>query len=52
MLDAGQVLTPGTVHVAVGFTDLGSLAASVQLWPDAGDPQLHGKTLRCEWECE
>jgi hypothetical protein len=38
-----QVLTPGTTHVAVGFLDLGALAAAVQVWPpghERGKPPL------------
>eukprot|EP00798_Chlamydomonas_sp_ICE-L_P029353 gene29353-12439_t len=29
-----EVLTPGTCHVAIGFADLGGLAASLTLWPE------------------
>jgi hypothetical protein len=40
-----QLVKPGTTHVAVGFLDLGTLAASLMAWPPT-DQLPEGKPLR------
>jgi hypothetical protein len=45
----GEFLTPGTTHVAVGFTDLSGVAAAVLQWEERGARARGGRSGVLRW---
>jgi hypothetical protein len=45
----GEFMTPGTTHVAVGFTDLSSAAAAVLQWEELGEFAGAGRSGVLRW---
>lgn len=44
-----EALTPGTTHVAIGFVDLGSLAAACEVLSDAAGSSQASSTKPLRW---